>query len=97
MQFVVKPQYPLAMAEPATINPRIIEGLYCEALVLSDEVRMAFALSGRLDPAPAGEEIRNSRGNTWARSFGKRNQISGPTSNTMTRSARSWLVVIVAD
>lgn len=30
------------MASPASINPRIIEGLYCEALVLSDEVRSAF-------------------------------------------------------
>ncbi len=37
------------MTEPATINPRIIEGLYCEALLLSDEVRAAFDLSGRLD------------------------------------------------
>jgi regulator of CtrA degradation len=37
------------MAEPATINPRIIDGLYCEALVLSDEVRGAFDLSGRID------------------------------------------------
>ncbi len=39
----------LAMTKPATINPRIIEGLYCEALVLSDEVRAAFSLSGRID------------------------------------------------
>jgi regulator of CtrA degradation len=37
------------MTEPATINPRIIEGLYCEALVLSDEVRAAFDLSERLE------------------------------------------------
>jgi regulator of CtrA degradation len=37
------------MSEPSTINPRIIEGLYCEALVLSDEVRAAFDLSGRID------------------------------------------------
>lgn len=36
------------MSTPATINPRIIDGLYCEALVLSDEVRDAFALSGRM-------------------------------------------------
>jgi regulator of CtrA degradation len=43
------------MAAPASINPRIIEGLYCEALVLSDDVRAAFALSGRLDAA-GGEE-----------------------------------------
>lgn len=37
------------MSEPVTINPRIIDGLYCEALVLSDEVRAAFDMSGRLD------------------------------------------------
>ncbi len=43
------------MTSPANINPRIIEGLYCEALVLSDEVRGAFALSGRLN-APANED-----------------------------------------
>jgi regulator of CtrA degradation len=43
------------MSSPSSINPRIIEGLYCEALVLSDEVRAAFALSGRLD-APANED-----------------------------------------
>lgn len=39
------------MPEPATINPRIIEGLYCEALVLSDDVRHTFTLSGRLEDA----------------------------------------------
>lgn len=39
------------MGTPASINPRIIEGLYCEALVLSDDVRAAFALSGRLGAA----------------------------------------------
>ena len=39
------------MNQPATINPRIVEGLYCEALVLSDEVRAAFDLSGRIDSA----------------------------------------------
>ncbi len=43
------------MPAPTNINPRIIEGLYCEALVLSDEVRTAFTLSGRLDVA-GGEE-----------------------------------------
>ena len=36
------------MAHTSTINPRIIDGLYCEALVLSDEVRAAFSLSGPL-------------------------------------------------
>ena len=46
------------MGKPASINPRIIEGLYCEALVLSDDVRGAFALSGRMDVAAekAGED-----------------------------------------
>lgn len=33
------------MGQAVTINPRIVEGLYCEALVLSDEVRHAFTLS----------------------------------------------------
>ena len=41
------------MGKPSSINPRIIEGLYCEALVLSDDVRDAFALSGRMDAAVA--------------------------------------------
>jgi regulator of CtrA degradation len=43
------------MVEPLTINPRIIEGLYGEALVLSDEARSAFALSGRGEAA--GEDL----------------------------------------
>jgi regulator of CtrA degradation len=36
------------MGTQADINPRIIETLYCEGLMLSDEVRMAFDLT---DPA----------------------------------------------
>jgi regulator of CtrA degradation len=43
------------MPSPSSINPRIIEGLYCEALVLSDEVRAAFALSGRLEQSSDDE------------------------------------------
>ncbi len=46
------------MGKPASINPRIVEGLYCEALVLSDEVRAAFALSGRIDAAGEEDEAR---------------------------------------
>jgi regulator of CtrA degradation len=44
------------MSQPANINPRIIEGLYCEALILSDEVRAAFDLSSRLDPMARDED-----------------------------------------
>jgi len=44
------------MSQTANINPRIIEGLYCEALVLSDEVRAAFDLSGRIDDAARDED-----------------------------------------
>lgn len=44
------------MSATATINPRIVEALYSEALVLSDEVRAAFALSGRVDSAGRGED-----------------------------------------
>lgn len=46
------------MSEPATINPRIIEGLYCEALVLSDEVRQRFTLSGRIEETGDDEDLR---------------------------------------
>ena len=45
------------MSQPATINPRIIEGLYSEALVLSDEVRAAFMLSGRIENAGRGDDL----------------------------------------
>lgn len=45
------------MSQPATINPRIVEGLYCEALVLSDEVRTAFDLSGRVGRASDDEDL----------------------------------------
>lgn len=37
------------MSDTASINPRILDALYCQALVLSDEVRSAFDLSGRMD------------------------------------------------
>ena len=45
------------MSQPLAINPRIVEALYCEALVLSDEVRHVFALSGRLERAGAEEDL----------------------------------------
>lgn len=45
------------MIETASINPRIVEGLYGEALVLSDEVRNAFTLSGRLERAGIEEDL----------------------------------------
>jgi len=48
------------MGHAVTINPRIVEGLYCEALVLSDEVRHAFALTSRIETyepgRPSGED-----------------------------------------
>lgn len=44
------------MGSPANINPRIVEGLYSEALVLSDEVRMTFTLSGRIEALVDGQE-----------------------------------------
>lgn len=47
------------MSEPANINAQIIEGLYCEALVLSDEVRSAFTPSDRL--GHTGDECDLSR------------------------------------
>ncbi|TCM19802.1 regulator of CtrA degradation [Novosphingobium sp. PhB165] len=44
------------MSEPAIINPRIVEALYAEALLLSDEVRHAFSYSGRLSGVPPCED-----------------------------------------
>lgn len=44
------------MSQTATINPRIIEALYGEALVLSDEVRATFDLSGRIELAGVSED-----------------------------------------
>ena len=45
------------MAQTATLSPRIIEGLYCEALVLADEVRAAFDLSGRIDESAENSDL----------------------------------------
>jgi regulator of CtrA degradation len=44
------------MNQATNINPRIVEGLYCEALVLSDEVRAAFDLSGRIEQTGGDED-----------------------------------------
>jgi regulator of CtrA degradation len=41
----------------ATINPRIIEALYTEALVLSDDVRAAFMLQGRLESTGLEDDL----------------------------------------
>ena len=45
------------MAEPADLSPTIIESLYCDALVLADEARAAFDLSGRLDIVGEDEDL----------------------------------------
>jgi regulator of CtrA degradation len=45
------------MAEPADLSPTIIESLNCEALVLADEARAVFDLSGRLDLAGEDEDL----------------------------------------
>lgn len=39
------------------MNRHIVERLYCEALVLSDEVRAAFDLSGRIEEAGMEEDL----------------------------------------
>lgn len=45
------------MSQTATINPRIVDGLYSEALLLSDDVRAAFMLSGRIESAGREEDL----------------------------------------
>lgn len=45
------------MSEPVSINPQIIEALYCHALILSDEVRAAFTLSGRIEETGIEDDL----------------------------------------
>lgn len=45
------------MSKPADLNPTIIETLYCDALLLADEARAAFDLSGRLEAASLDEDL----------------------------------------
>ena len=45
------------MGKPVTINAKIVEALYCEALVLSDEVRHAFCVSAQATPPGPGEDM----------------------------------------
>ena len=46
----------MAMNAPVSINARIVEGLYCEALVLSDEVRDAFDISAKRTKDDSAED-----------------------------------------
>ncbi len=45
------------MPQTVAISPRIIEGLYQQALVLSDEVRATFALTHRQSLAAKGDNL----------------------------------------
>lgn len=45
------------MKEMTDVSPTIVETLYLEALVLADEARAAFDLSGRLDAAAFEEDM----------------------------------------
>ncbi len=45
------------MAEPADLSPTIVDALYCEALLLADEARGAFDLSGRLTATSEDEDL----------------------------------------
>jgi regulator of CtrA degradation len=45
------------MAQHADLSPTIVDSLYCEALVLADEARAAFDLSGRLTLVGEDEDL----------------------------------------
>jgi regulator of CtrA degradation len=45
------------MAEAADLSPTIVEALYSEALLLADEARAAFDLSGRLSAVGQDEDL----------------------------------------
>ncbi len=47
----------MEMGNHADISPTIVETLYSDALVLADEARAAFDMSGRLDVIGADEEM----------------------------------------
>jgi regulator of CtrA degradation len=45
------------MHQPADISAPIVEALYCDALILADEARAAFDLSGRLEQVGLDEDL----------------------------------------
>ena len=45
------------MAVTADLSPTIVDALYCEALILADDARAAFDLSGRLTSASEDEDL----------------------------------------
>lgn len=45
------------MHQPADISAPIVESLYCDALILADEARAAFDLSGRLEQVGIDEDL----------------------------------------
>ena len=45
------------MPKTVAISPRIVEGLYCEAMVLAEEVRATFTLAGRIDDSCEDEDL----------------------------------------
>lgn len=47
----------MVMTAPADISPAIVETLYSEALVLADEARAAFNMSGRLQAIAEDEDL----------------------------------------
>lgn len=73
------------MGQAVTINPRIVEGLYCEALVLSDEVRHTFALFEQVG-SPA--DHRSGRDETARIAFSS----EGLRTTTRMMHAVAWLL-----
>jgi regulator of CtrA degradation len=45
------------MPRTLIISARIVEGLYCEALILAEEVRATFSLSGRIEISCEDEDL----------------------------------------
>jgi len=78
------------MGHALSINHRIVEGLYCEALVLSDEVRHAFALHSAGGDEAAGSALRAREVETEQ----VRAAMSGEGLRTTTRMmhAVAWLL-----
>ncbi len=89
------------MPKTLAISPHIVEGLYREALTLSEDVRTAFALSDQLEapkrPAPRRVSAQTGRG-TAAGAANRREQTrlaysrTGLRTTTRMMHAIAWLL-----
>lgn len=86
-------KYQRGMPDSVTINPRIVEALYCEAMLLADEVRHAFAPETEAD-GRSGTSSANKPAHRSVNSGPVRLALSSEGLRTTTRMmhAIAWLL-----